>query len=70
MNAQKIGLVIQKHRKRSGLSQNDLAQMAGIGKTGVFDIEHGKETIQLNTLLKILRVLNIQLFLKSPLREE
>jgi hypothetical protein len=41
--------------------------MAGIGKTAIFDIEKGKETIQLNTLRKILLVLNIMVQLTSPL---
>ena len=58
--------IIRKHRKASGLSQLQLAEMAGVGKTVVFDIEKGKETIQLNTLRKILTVLNIKVQLDSP----
>ena len=41
--------------------------MAGVGKTVIYDIEKGKETIQLDTLRKILKVLNIKIELKSPL---
>jgi hypothetical protein len=41
--------------------------MAGTGKTAVFDVEKGKETIQLDTLRKILKVLNIKVQLNSPL---
>lgn len=58
--------IIRKHRKAAGLSQLQLAEMAGVGKTVVFDIEKGKETIQLNTLRKILTVLNIKVQLDSP----
>jgi HTH-type transcriptional regulator/antitoxin HipB len=61
-----LSSIIRKHRKAAGLSQLQLAEMAGVGKTVVFDIEKGKETIQLNTLRKILRVLNIKVQLDSP----
>jgi HTH-type transcriptional regulator/antitoxin HipB len=61
-----LATVIKKHRKASGLSQFQLAEMAGVGKTVIFDIEKGKETIQLDTLRKILVVLNIKVQLTSP----
>lgn len=51
---------VRQHRKRSGLTQQQLAQFAGIGKTAVFDIEHAKPSVQWDTLLKVLQVLNIQ----------
>lgn len=57
-------------RKQSGLSQLELAQLAGVGKTVIFDIEKGKETIQLNTLLKVLDVLNIKLNLITPFTKD
>ncbi|MDP2336237.1 MAG: helix-turn-helix domain-containing protein [Bacteroidota bacterium] len=61
-----LATVIKKHRKAAGLSQLQLAEMAGVGKTVIFDIEKGKETIQLDTLRKILAVLNIKVQLTSP----
>lgn len=67
MTSEQIGKIIIFHRKKSNLTQKQLADLAGIGKTVVFDIEKGKETIQLNSLLKVLSVLNIKLEMKSPL---
>ena len=61
-----LARVIKKHRKAAGISQIQLAELAGVGKTVVFDIEKGKETVQLNTLRKILNVLNIKVELSSP----
>jgi y4mF family transcriptional regulator len=61
-----LSQVIRQHRKAAGLSQLQLSEMAGVGKTVVFDLEKGKETIQLNTLRKILKVLNITVRLESP----
>lgn len=62
--------IVRKHRKMAGLSQQQLAELAGIGKTVVFDLEKGKETIQLNTLRKILHVLNIKVQLTSPMMNQ
>ena len=62
-----IARAVQQHRKAAKLSQRELAELAGVGKTAVFDIEHGKSTTQVDTLLKILRILNIKLILKGPL---
>ena len=61
-----LASIIRKHRKAARLSQFQLAIMAGVGKTVVFDLEKGKETIQLDTLRKILTVLNIKVQLTSP----
>jgi len=61
--------IIKRHRKAAGLSQLQLAELAGVGKTVIFDIEKGKETIQLDTLRKVLRILNIKVRLESPLME-
>ncbi len=60
---------IKQHRKAAGLSQLQLAELAGVGKTVVYDIEKGKETIKLSTLRKVLKVLNIKVELKSPLMD-
>lgn len=67
--SQELADVIRMHRKAAKLSRIQLADMAGVGKTVIFDIEKGKETVQLDTLRKILRVLNIKIELTSPLME-
>lgn len=59
--------VIRFHRKQSELTQKGLAELAGVGKTVIYDIEKGKETIQLDTVKKILAVLNIKVKFESPL---
>jgi y4mF family transcriptional regulator len=67
---QELGQVVHNHRKKSQLSQAELAQLAGVGKTVVFDIEHGKATVRLDSLVKVLYALNIQIELHSPLLDE
>ena len=67
---QNIAQTLKYHRKKAGLSQQELAKLAGVGKTAVFDLEKGKETIQLDTLKKILHALNITLKLESSLMQD
>ncbi|MCK5368680.1 MAG: helix-turn-helix transcriptional regulator [Cyclobacteriaceae bacterium] len=62
-----LAVIIRMHRKAAKLTQLQLAELAGVGKTVVFDIEKGKETVKLITLRKILKVLNIEMQLTSPL---
>lgn len=61
-----IANIVKNNRKFAGLSQQELARLAGVGKTVIFDIEKGKKTVQLDTLLKVLEVLNIKLKFESP----
>jgi transcriptional regulator with XRE-family HTH domain len=62
-----LGRLVQYHRKQAQLSRIALADIAGIGKTALYDIEKGKDTVRLITLLKVLDALNISLELESPL---
>lgn len=65
----KISDIILFHRKKSGLSRNQLADLAGVGKTIIYDIEKGKETIRFSSLQKVLKALNIKITFTSPLME-
>jgi transcriptional regulator with XRE-family HTH domain len=65
----KISDIVLFHRRKSGLSRNQLADLAGVGKTVIYDIEKGKETIRFSTLQKVLKVLNIKITFTSPLME-
>lgn len=62
-----ISKIVKFHRKQSGLSQLELANLADVGKTIIFDIEKGKLSIQYNTLIKVLKALNIRIVFESPL---
>lgn len=62
--------VVLFHRKQAGLNREELAKLAGVGKTVVFDIEHGKQSVRFDTLQKIFQALNIQINWNSPLIEK
>lgn len=66
-STQELSQVVRMHRKAARLSRVQLAEIAGVGKTVIYDIEKGKESVQLDTLRKIFRVLNIKIVLTSPL---
>ena len=66
---QDLAADVRRNRKLAGLTQVDLAQLAGVGKTVVHDLEKGKPTLQVATVLKILAVLNIDLGWRSPTEE-
>jgi len=65
----KLPDIILFHRKRSGLTQQQLAELAGVGKNMVYELESGKQSVRLENLLKVLKVLNVELDFQSPLRE-
>ena len=62
-----LGLFIKEHRKKAGLTQLQLANLAGVGKTTVFDIEKNKTTVSWNNLLALINILNIEVQFKSPM---
>ena len=68
--SQEFSKVIRLHRKAARLSRVQLAELAGVGKTVIYDIEKGKESVQLDTLRKILNALNIKIVLTSPFMED
>ena len=67
---QHLGDIIKYHRKKAGLSQKSLADVAGVGKTVVFDIEKGKETVRFKSIIHVLKALNITIELNSPLMDK
>lgn len=62
-----LAKIVIYHRKKSGLNRLELAHLANVGKTVIYDIEHGKPTVRLSTIIKILDVLNIKIILEGPL---
>jgi len=53
--------VIRERRRALHLTQQDLADLSGVSVRFIRDVEHGKASIQLDSLLAILRALGLQL---------
>jgi len=67
LDSKDLGDIINYHRKRAGLSRKRLSALSGVGKTALYDVEKGKTSVRLDTLIGILRTLNIELRVMSPL---
>jgi len=65
-----LGNVVERVRRRQGATQVQLAQMANVGVRFVRDLEDGKETVQMNKVLKVLAVLGIDLSYDLPMSNE
>ncbi len=63
---QEIGRLVRDERKRQGVTQLQLAGLAGTGIRFVSDLENGKGTIQIQKLLKIVQTLGLGVFIFSP----
>ena len=64
-----LGKLIKEHRKAAGLTQLQLADLAGIGKTTVFDIEKNKTSVRWDSLIAVLNILSIDIQFISPLKK-
>ena len=67
MEQQSLPHLLLQHRKKAGLSRNQLAELAEVGKTTIFKLEHGDTRVNFDSLLKVMQVLNISLLALSPM---
>lgn len=68
MDTDTIATTIKKHRKIANLSQIELANLAGIGKTTLFEIEKNNENVSWKNIKAVLIVLNINVTFQSPMK--
>jgi transcriptional regulator with XRE-family HTH domain len=61
-----LGHVVRSVRRQSKVRLDDLAATAGVSKQFTSDVEHGKPTVQLGLVLKLLRELGVSLELDIP----
>lgn len=61
-----LSVLVKSNRKKAGLSQIELAELAGVGKTLIFDVENGQTNVRFTNLLKVLRVLNVKISVETP----
>ncbi|WP_151639196.1 helix-turn-helix transcriptional regulator [Noviherbaspirillum aerium] len=59
-----IGSAVQAMRKEQGLTQLDVAGLAGLGNRFVVELEKGKETVQMQKALDVLALLGLELVVR------
>lgn len=60
-NAREFGQLIKMTRKKSKITQAELAAAAGVGERFIRELEKGKPSCQLDKALRIARMLGIRL---------
>lgn len=60
-SVQDLGLEVKRLRKKSLLNQQDVADLAGVSRKAISELESGKESMQMNILMKIISVMGISL---------
>jgi transcriptional regulator with XRE-family HTH domain len=61
-----LGLAIRAVRHSSGVRLDDLAASARLSKQFVSDVEHGKSTVQMGLVLKLLAEIGLSLVADIP----
>jgi HTH-type transcriptional regulator/antitoxin HipB len=59
-----MGEALRTRRKKLGLTQQALAELAGVGVVLVIELEKGKSTVRLDRLMALLSALGLQLRLE------
>ena len=62
-----LGKLIRYHRGQSGLSRQALCDLAGVSPAVLYRLEHGKQSVRLDVLQRVLRALNLRVHIESPL---
>jgi transcriptional regulator with XRE-family HTH domain len=63
--AASVGPAIRLYRERAGLTQAELAEMAGVNRTYLSNLESGSQTEQVRRILRILKVLGVRATLQK-----
>lgn len=56
-----LGVLVRKYRKEQGLTQEDLALMANVGRRFIVELEKGKQSLHLGKVMEVMEVLGIGL---------
>lgn len=64
--ARAFGWAVRRARKERGLSQAELAAMAGVGRPWLSELENGKQTAELGRALAVLSAMDLAVIVESP----
>lgn len=59
-----LGELVRAVRKEQGLTQLDVAGLAGMSNRFVIDLERGKETLQMQKVLDVLGLLGLEVVIR------
>lgn len=70
MNINELSVLIIEARKAQGLSQRELAELAGVGETVIYKLESGRGDVTLSSFVAVLKAVGFDLRCRSPLGGE
>lgn len=59
-----LGLEVRQRRKALGVSQSTVADLAGVSRKAVSEIERGKSTVRIDVLIKVVTAVGLRLELR------
>jgi HTH-type transcriptional regulator / antitoxin HipB len=59
-----LGELVRTRRKALEITQGELAGLSGVGVRFIVELEHGKPTLELGRVLRVLNRLKVQLFVR------
>lgn len=65
-SVQSAGVAIRALRKRAGIRIDDFALTAGVSKQFMTDLENGKDTVRMGSVLNLLQRLGVRVSLDLP----
>jgi transcriptional regulator with XRE-family HTH domain len=63
--AASVGPAIRHFREQAGLTQEQLADMAGLNRTYLSELEQGRETEQVRRILRLFKLLGVRATLQK-----
>jgi transcriptional regulator with XRE-family HTH domain len=63
--AASVGPAIRHYREEAGLTQAQLAEMAGLNRSYLSELEQGRETEQMRRVLRLLKLLGVRATLQK-----
>lgn len=62
---EQIGELVRMERKKAGLKQAECAALCGVGTRFFSELENGKPTLEIGKVLKILKLLGVEINLET-----
>lgn len=62
---QELAGIVRERRRRLGFSQAELARRASVSRKWISDLEGGKESVQMQPVLRVIRALDLDLDLET-----
>ena len=61
-----LGRLVRRARRARGLTQIELAGMAGLGERFIVDLERGKTTCEIGKVLEVMNMLKLSMIVEPP----